>query len=66
MATYTIMHRKSGNKRLALLGYRSKDLNSIRHIARQELESGLYKNIRIIDATTGKLVEKVSPEWFHA
>ena len=56
MSYYTISHRKKGERRTYRTGYRTEDMNILHNIAVEELNSGLYTSIYIIDADTNKKV----------
>jgi len=51
---YTIVHRKSFERKCYSFGYRSDDLPMLREIAAREAESNVYKCVKIINATTNE------------
>ena len=54
---YTIIHRKKGERRGHRIGYRSEDLETLRHIARNELDSGEYAMVKIVNSETNEEIE---------
>lgn len=51
---YTIVHRKKSERKCYSFGYRSEDLDTLRDLARQEADEGMYSCVKIINADTNK------------
>lgn len=51
---YTIVHRKSYERKCYSFGYRTEDLEMLREIARREAESKAYSCVKIINSDTNE------------
>ena len=54
---YTIVHRKTRERKGYRMGYRTMDLDTLREIAKGEAERGEYSMVKIINADTDEPVE---------
>lgn len=51
---YTIVHRKSYERKCYSFGYRTDDLEMLREIAEREASEGKYRCVKIINANTNE------------
>lgn len=55
--SYTIVHRKRGERHCYSFGYRTDDLDMLRELAEQEASDGEYRCVKIINADTNEDIE---------
>ena len=54
---YSIVHRKKKERRCYSFGYRSEDLDMLRHLAKLEASEGKYSCVKIVNADTNETIE---------
>lgn len=54
---YTIVHRKRHERNCYSFGYRSEDLELLRHLAESEAAEGTYSCVKIINADTNEDIQ---------